>query len=221
MKPLPMFPGLCLYACLFLAGCRPDTEPRSGDLLFVGYLPSPADSVSMASAIGAATGNGKLDLVHVALLDVSGGETYVIDATVRRGVDRHPLDTLIHDFTRSDGRRPELLLMRVRPWRKNCADAAVERARSLVGRPYDLRFQPADSAWYCSELVQECWRDAAGAPLFESAPMNFLAPDGSLPPYWTRLFERLGVEVPQGQPGTNPQAMSGSPHLKTIKHYMP
>ena len=46
--------------------------------------------------------------------------------------------------------------------------------------------------------------------------MNFLAPDGSMPPYWTTLFEELGMPVPQGVPGTNPQDMSASSLLETV-----
>ena len=50
----------------------------------------------------------------------------------------------------------------------------------------------------------------------ERKPMNFLSPDGSLPPYWEDLFERLNMPVPQGLPGTNPQDMSLSPLLKNV-----
>ena len=69
----------------------------------------------------------------------------------------------------------------------------------------------------CAELVQACYLDADGTPLFESVPMNWLAPDGTLPAYWEQLFEELGMEVPQGVPGTNPQQLSESPLLTFIR----
>ena len=46
--------------------------------------------------------------------------------------------------------------------------------------------------------------------------MNWLSPDGSMPPYWERLFGQLGMEVPQGLPGTNPQRMAASERLSEI-----
>lgn len=38
--------------------------------------------------------------------------------------------------------------------------------------------------------------------------MNFLDENGVMPEFWTRLFEKLGVAVPQGVPGTNPNDMA-------------
>ena len=71
-------------------------------------------------------------------------------------------------------------------------------------------------AMYCSELIREAFRRPDGSPLFETAPMNFLASDGSVPSYWKQLFESLGMEVPQGVAGTNPQDLSISPLLVEV-----
>ena len=69
---------------------------------------------------------------------------------------------------------------------------------------------------YCSELVQNSYLDAAGNQVFSSQPMNFAAPDGTMPVYWKQLFAILGMDVPQGEPGTNPQSMSESKNLVEI-----
>lgn len=58
--------------------------------------------------------------------------------------------------------------------------------------------------------------DADGKPVFQSEPMNWLAPDGTMPPYWEWLFGQLGMDVPQGVPGTNPQRMSESKLLVEV-----
>ena len=96
------------------------------------------------------------------------------------------------------------------------ADAAVMQAKAYGGRPYDFCFLPENEELYCSELVQKCYLDANGEPVFESQPMNFLAADGTMPPYWEALFKELGMPVPQGVPGTNPQRMSESDRLDTV-----
>ena len=46
--------------------------------------------------------------------------------------------------------------------------------------------------------------------------MNWLDSDGSLPAFWQQNFAALGMDVPQGVPGTNPAAMAASPCLKDV-----
>ena len=208
---------IILASMLLLAvGCGQKNTLRNGDLVFVGLpLDYKADSTSMDSAISAATGaEGTLNLIHVAIAEVKADSVWIIDATIRRGVDRHPLDTFLRDFTLEDGRYPAFLVKRVKGVDAN---AAVERAKSFCGRKYDSRFLPDNEDLYCSELVQDCYLDRDGFPVFPSAPMNWLAPDGTMPPYWTYLFGLLGMEVPQDVLGTNPQNMSMASNLVEVK----
>ena len=206
--------SLIITALLLVMGCQNrDNNFRNGDLIFVG-LPADydAEADSMDAAISSATGEaGELNLIHVAILEVKADSTWVIDATIKRGVDRHPLDTFLKDFTLRDGSYPEFIFKRVEGID---ADAAVERTKSLCGRQYDVRFLPENEDLYCTELVQESYLDDHGKPIFQSEPMNWLAPDGTMPPYWVWLFSKLGMDVPQGVLGTNPQKMSQSPFLK-------
>ena len=194
---------------IFLAiGCsRYQDRLQNGDLVFVGLpVGYDAETGSVDEAIASATGeDGVLNLIHVAIAEVKADSIWIIDATIAHGVDRHPLDTFLRVFTLPDGSYPEFIVKRVKGVD---ADAAVEKAKSFCGRAYDVRFLPDNEDLYCSELVQRSYLDAAGVPVFESEPMNFKAPDGTMPPYWEWLFGQLGMEVPQGLPGTNPQKMS-------------
>ena len=160
----------------------------------------------MDEAIVSATGN----LTHVAIVEIDAdGNPWVIDATPKRGVCRYPLDTLVLDNPGAT-----FLVKRLRD--TSGIALFVGNARRFVGEPYDLTFLPDNGAHYCSELVRDAYRRPDGNFLFEERPMNFLAPDGSMPPYWESLFDRLGMPVPQGIPGTNPQDMSASPLLETV-----
>lgn len=211
--------ALYILAALVLAiSCRSGNAGlRSGDLFFVG-LPYgyDAETGSMDAAISSATGEeGGLNLIHVAIAEVQGDSVWIIDATIKHGVDRHPLDTFLRDFTLPDGSYPEFIVKRVQDVD---ADAAVERAKAFCGRGYDVRFLPDNEELYCSELVQACFLDAKGQPVFPSEPMNWLAPDGTMPPYWEWLFGQLGMDVPQGVPGTNPQRMSQSDRLSPVAY---
>ena len=201
---------LLLTALLLAVGCESRNDHlRNGDLIFVG-LPAAYDAATgtMDDAILSSTGEeGAVNLIHVAIAEVKADSVWIIDATIRHGVDRHPLDTFLTDFTLGDGSYPEFIVKRVKGVDAN---AAVERAKTFCGRGYDVRFLPDNEELYCSELVQLSYLDASGDPVFASEPMNWLAPDGSMPPYWEWLFGQLGMEVPQGLPGTNPQRMAES-----------
>lgn len=197
-------------------GCaKKDGRVQNGDLIFVGLpLGYDAETGTVDEAIAAATGQeGVLNLIHVAIAEVQADSIWIIDATIAHGVDRHPLDTFLRDFTLPDGSYPEFIVKRVKGVD---ADAAVERAKTYCGRAYDVRFLPDNEDLYCSELVQKCYLDADGQQVFDSEPMNFKAPDGTMPPYWDWLFGLLGMDVPQGLPGTNPQRMAESGLLQFI-----
>ena len=169
---------------------------QPGDLLF--YV----DTDGMGAAVSAATGR----YTHVALVESVGDTVWIIDATQRYGVSRRPFL-----------RRPE---SSVRPYpdiyRLTMAFdtlAVIERAQALVGLPYDNAFLPDNNAYYCSELIQ-----TAFDTLFPSAPMNWRDKDGNLPQYWVEHFERLGMPVPEGVPGTNPTDLSHSPLLRKLSY---
>lgn len=206
MKRVFYFIAVCLVV---LAATSCDRRLRTGDLVFVGLpMDYQAEEGSMDAAIADATGSkDELNLIHVAIAEVQADGVWIIDATIAHGVDRHPLDTFLRDFTLKDGSLPDFIVKRVKGVD---AEAAVERAKTFCGRAYDTYFLPDNEEMYCSELVQRSYLDASGKPVFESEPMNFRAADGSMPPYWEWLFGKLGMDVPQGAPGTNPQSMSKS-----------
>lgn len=208
---------LLIISVLLLAvscGQKVDTL-RTGDLVFVGLpLDYDAEGDSMDAAISAATGeDGALNLIHVAIAEVDADSVWIIDATIAHGVDRHPLAVFLKDFTLKDGTYPEFIIKRVKGVD---TEAAVQRARTYCGRGYDVRFLPDNEEQYCTELVQNSYLDASGIQVFHSEPMNFCAPDGTMPPYWEWLFGKLGMEVPQGVPGTNPQRMAQSDLLYDV-----
>ena len=219
--PLSMFLRVLVAQLMVLfafSGCTPGREElRNGDLVFVGI---PADYSlspdSMGSAIADATGSDTgLNLIHTAILEIDAeGRPWIIDATIKRGVDRHPLDTFLVDFTLKDGSLPVFKVMRLKD--DSAADDFVENAKRYLGRPYDTHFGTDDSALYCTELVYASYRDANGTPLFHSAPMNFKNSAGEFPLYWQQLFELLGEPIPQDQPGTNPQDMARESILRPV-----
>lgn len=188
---------------------------RTGDLLFIG-IPMDYDAGNnMAQAISAATGDGEINYIHTAVLEVDDeGAVWVIDATLAHGVDRHPLDTLFKDFTLNNGERATFKVMRLKD--DEGAARHVEQCKALLGEEYDVYFLPSNGKHYCTEVVYDCYLNRDGSHIFDSVPMNFKNKDGEMPEYWTWLFGLLGQPVPQGVPGTNPQMMFASPALEFV-----
>ncbi len=163
-------------------------EPKlqTGDLVFVALpLDYMSDTTEMGSAIAASTGDSVgINYIHVAIAEVANDSVWIIDATLKHGVDN--------------------------------AAKYVENAKQFTGRDYDLYFLPDNDEQYCSELVRNSYIDEKGEHLFSDAPMNFKSDDGTFPPYWVWLFEQIGQPIPQGLPGTNPNAMSKEKCLKKV-----
>lgn len=203
-----------LLVAALAAGCRTKApELRTGDLVFVG-IPLDYRIDGMADAIGAATALDSLNIIHAAIVDKSRDSVFIIDATLKHGVDRHPLDTFFCDFTLNDGSLPQFIVMRLKDGRE--ASRFVRNALKFTGLSYNNSFMPCDTARYCTELIRDSYVLPDGTHIFNEYPMNFQAPDGSMPPYWEELFAILGVPVPQGLPGTNPAAMMREDCLERV-----
>lgn len=201
---------LCGGFLIATAG-RTDISPRpcclrTGDLIFQS-----AGSSEMSDAISESTAAAdSISFVHVAILWNDNGVLRVVEASPDAGVRLLDLDDFLNDAG-ADGRRPELVVKRLR--RDFPAEEAVARALSFLGQPYDWFYLPDNGMMYCSELVYESFLDEEGNHIFTAKPMRFRAPDGSMPQFWTDLYEKLGVDVPEGIPGTNPNDMSEEPDL--------
>ena len=212
---------LLIIAVVILASCKAGI--KTGDLVFVGI---PADysldesdmdgAISAATGRDNATGTTDLNLIHVAILEVGKDTTWIIDATIKHGVDRHPIDTMLKEFTLKDGSQPTYIVKRLKDSKK--AAQYVENAKQFLGLPYDVAFLPNNGALYCSELVRESYRTPQGGYIFDEKPMNFKNANGEFPVYWQQLFALIGQEIPQDIPGTNPQDMSGAPALKNATY---
>lgn len=192
---------LLLYIGIVLAvvSCAPASPAiQTGDLLFQAEAGN-----DMAKAITDATGaEGRLNFTHVG---IAIGRDSVLEASARGGVQIIPLADFLNGAGQIGG-HPAVVAMRLRDTAG--VAAAVERARTFIGQPYDYHYLPGNGRMYCSELVWESYRTAGGRPIFTARPMNFRTADGEIPQFWTELFRKLGEEVPEGVEGTNPNDIS-------------
>jgi len=177
---------------------RADLNVLPGDLLFF------RDTEGMGAAVKESTGQ----YTHVAIVESVGDTVWIIDATPQNGVSRRPFPSpyiIIPDVYRLEDRSD--------------VDSALIRARSFIGLPYDNAFLPDNGAFYCSELVYECFLSDDSQDnrhLFEAKPMNWRNADGKLPKYWKEHFKKLKMPVPEKVMGTNPTDLSRSPLLRKL-----
>lgn len=194
---------ICL---LVAAACNPEIPAlRKGDLLFVGlhFKEYPEE----------------VNYIHTAIIDVDSAGTWIIDATIRHGVARYPLDTFLTDFTLKDGSLPVLEVMRL----KDPSEAAgyVDNAKAFIGEKYDVAFADGNGSHYCTELVQDSYV-SGDDELFDEYPIDFKGDDGEYPSYWKHIFEEwLKVSIPQGNTGTTPEQMHASENLVHVGFLKP
>ena len=182
---------------------------RTGDLLFQ------TEGVSdFSQAISAATAKDTVSFVHVAIVNVGNdGNIEIIEASPQYGVRICSIDEFFK-ITKAQTDGPSYTVMRLDG--DYPVAQAVERARTFIGQPYDWYYLPDNGKMYCSELVYEAFLNGEGEHIFNAVPMNFRAPDGSMPQFWTDLYNELGIDVPEGVPGTNPNDLSKDPRLVNL-----
>ncbi len=199
---------LCLGAPLYAF------TPQTGDLLFqVG----PGSGFERAVQQSTAHVQNP-PFTHVGIAERTQEGVLVWEAHPESGVRRVPLADFLAQAAAADG-RPLVSVKRVKRKYRPAWHAVTERLRVLKGRAYDFLFLPDNDDYYCSELVQETFRDKDGAFLFPSSPMSFAGEGEEISPWWRAYFERRGANVPSGVPGTNPADMARSDKLKEVHRY--
>lgn len=205
---------LSLIAAVLQISCGvKNFVPEDGDLMFCI-----AGTSEMSGAISSATAReDSLSFDHVAIFSRMDGKPTVIEASAKKGA---VVRTALEEFLSGQaavGGKPGVVVMRINGSFDSAA--AVRRAESMLGLPYDWAYLPSNGRLYCSELVYESYLDSLGRHIFPAKPMNFRSPDGTLPQFWQELFSRLGTPVPEGLPGTSPNDLSKEDCLIEVFRY--
>ena len=178
-----------------------DCDLRDGDLLFCC-----SDSANAITAV--TSGVEDLPIDHVAVVYRIGGEgVWSVIEAVKPEVRITPMS----DFLAENG---PVLHARVNV--DLDVEASIGRCFTMVGKPYDDLYLPGDSAVYCSELVQMCFVNSAGESIIGTVPMSFHDAMGQVTDYWKEFYALRGMQVPEGEPGTNPGELSRRPQITII-----
>lgn len=179
---------------------------QTGDLLFQQSGSSLSDAIDKVTQTGAET-----HFSHVGLVETAGdGEVFVLHAAPRGGTCR----VRLAEFMKAEGDSLETVAYRLREPFAKAIPAALAVARQMLGKPYNFTYQLSDTAHYCSEFIYKAF---ASDSIFSLNPMTFKDPaTGDFYPTWVDYYAKLGVEIPEGEPGCNPNGMAASDRLECL-----
>lgn len=179
---------------------------KTGDILFTGEeLLNPGD---LSTAINEVTRTAlETNYTHMGIAKVTKNRVYVIHADPRRGVYQEPLEEFLARYSQVD-------VFRVNNEFSQYLPEAINIAISLLGKPYDDSFIIGSGGHYCSGLIYTLFSNTG---VFELAPMTFKDPStGEFHSMWVEHYARLGIEIPEGLPGCNPNGMAASTTIHKV-----
>lgn len=198
---------ICVLMCLSCVQKNPyNIELKSGDLLFVAADVTEAGNLD--GAIDAVTRTHKqTNFSHVGIVEKRADSLFVVHATAVLGVVRQPLVQFVAE-------QSEITVYRLADSLQSLIPNALLRVDSFLGAPYDHAYIMGKGSFYCSGLIYELFKSDS---LFQLQPMTFKNPEtGEFHSTWIQHYERLGVEIPEGLPGCNPNGMAAAECL----HFM-
>ena len=207
MSKLILAINFIIFAGLF-ASAQPALQIKlqTGDLLF-----REKSSENISEAIDKVTQtSGETHFSHVGLVEVTDTGIVVLHAYPEGGTCIVSLNEFLHP----KGDSVRVIAYRLKEDWQKAIPAAVRKAHSMLGKPYNFSYIMSDTAHYCSEFI---YRTFAADSVFKLEPMTFKDPKtGLLPKVWVEYYQKLGIEIPEGKPGCNPNGLAASDKLESL-----
>lgn len=201
---IPLFIVLSL-----VLSCTTSTTIKSGDIVFRG-----ASQSDLSEAINEVTQTEKAtNYTHIGICSVEAGNVFVYHSDFGRGVVKEPLEL----FLKSDDTSTNSAdLYRIKNITKQQIENAISKAKTLLGEPYNITYILEDKGYYCSEYIYELFKEDS---VFTLEPMTFKnAETNTFHNGWVTHYKELGIEMPEGKLGCNPNGMAASETLDFVKH---
>ncbi|RNC67027.1 YiiX/YebB-like N1pC/P60 family cysteine hydrolase [Proteiniphilum sp. X52] len=198
--------NIILFCCLLALAysCSNKNEIRDGDLLFVV-----AEDHGLSSAISRVTQTEmKTNYEHVAIIHISSDTIWVLDASPKDGTRK----ILLQDFM--DERGSAVYRYRLKDEYRGSIEKGWILAEEMLGKPYNFSYIWNDTSHYCSEFIYRMFENDS---IFELNPMTFIDPEtGEFDDTWVAHYDSLGMVIPEGEPGCNPNGLAASDKLEFL-----
>lgn len=215
MKPIlkrnNFFDHVLIFAFLIiLSGCKNSISSglKNGDLLFVT-----AKETGLSGAINNVTQKQKnASFDHIGILQKNKNGKFVLHAAPKGGSQRQNLNDFLKDQA-EDGQK--VVVYRLKPeFQKNIPDA-IEKANSMLGKPYNFNYILDENSYYCSDYIERAFRKNQ---IFKLEPMTFIDPKtGKTNSFWEEFYAKKNLKVPEGEFGCNPNGLAASDKIQRIK----
>ena len=197
-----------LFSCATAKG-KPQLEMypdglKNGDLIFVE-----AQVENLSGAINRVTQQTlAANFDHIGLVEVSEDAVFVLHASTKLGSAR---EELFDFYSKNKANQQQMVIYRLRDAYQHTTAQALQEAKAMLGKAYNFSYILNDETYYCSDFIERAFRKGA---VFEHIPMNFKNPNtGKIDDFWLGFYEKQQLEVPQDQPGTNPNQLAASEKL--------
>ncbi|HEX7870781.1 MAG TPA: YiiX/YebB-like N1pC/P60 family cysteine hydrolase [Chryseobacterium sp.] len=181
---------------------------KNGDLLFVT-----AKETGLSGAINNVTQKQKnASFDHIGILQKDKNGTFVLHAAPKGCSQRQNLNDFLKDQA-DDGQK--VVVYRLKPeFQKNIPDA-IEKANSMLGKPYNFNYILDENSYYCSDYIERAFRKDQ---IFKLEPMTFIDPKtGKTNSFWEEFYNKKNLKVPEGELGCNPNGLAASDKIERIK----
>ncbi|WP_250580712.1 YiiX/YebB-like N1pC/P60 family cysteine hydrolase [Flavobacterium fragile] len=203
---LPKFYFASLLLVLFQFSFSQNVKLKTGDLLFQSMNCGP-----LCEAINEVTeGYQGKDFSHLGMVYIKNDSIFVIEAA-GKAVKITPYETF-KTYTKE-----EMFVGRLKRKYRKYIPEAISFSLQQVGVPYDDEYLYDNGKYYCSEIIYDAFLHSYKKPLFDLVPMTFKSPKSNeYFEVWTDYYEKLKMEIPEGQLGCNPGGISTSDKLRII-----
>jgi len=194
---------ISLFAC---TQPKPQIKLQSGDLLF-----REKSSENILDAIDKVTQTtADTHFSHVGLVEVTDMGIVVLHAYPEGGTCIVSLNEFLHP----KGDSVRVMAYRLKKEGQKAIPEAIKKAHAMLGKPYNFSYVMSDTTHYCSEFIYLAF---ATDTVFKLEPMTFKDPaTGTFPLAWIEYYQKMGIEIPEGKPGCNPNGLAASEKLERL-----
>lgn len=201
---------ILFFLLLLISGCKSlgVSQLENGDLLFVT-----AKETGLSGAINNVTQKEKtISFDHIGILEKENNAFFVLHASPKGGSQKQTLKDFVRDQAQ-EGQK--VIVYRLKPEYQKIIPYAINKAGSMLGKPYNFNYILDENSYYCSDFIERAFREDH---IFTLEPMTFIDPKtGKTNEFWEEFYKKKNLKVPEGEPGCNPNGLAGSDKLLRIK----
>jgi len=196
---------------ILITACQTQTEFKNGDILFRGK-----SNGRLSSAIDEVTQTGHdFHFTHMGAVEIKDGKVMVWHAAPEKGVVCEALE----EFSSENGKDSVVVgHFRIKRISEQSIKDALKLAKKYKGQPYDYTYILESEGYYCSEFVYTIFETDS---IFALDPMTFKDPEtGEYHQGWIDHYQKMGIDIPEGRPGCNPNGMASSDKLDFLGYLL-